>query len=231
MFKKDVRAGRLFSVLGLAVMLAWMLGQPTKAKADLIVGVSGPDDSGASITSGTAAAVGFHLDQPFQNVAVAADYVKFNVSGLVLLTNKIGPGTTLGNILADTTLDASTPISPTPIFSGLSLPADDYFLVFNQDASVVGQMFWNGSLSATATISTHPMASTGPFYFFAPSTEPLPAASDFSIVPGTALHFTVTGDLVSAVPEPSSLCLLLIGVAVTGGVPAVRRLRNSRQAA
>ena len=132
----------------------------------------------------------------------------------------------MGNVLASAALTAGTPVSPSPIFSGLSLTAGDYFLVINQDANVVGQVFWNGSLSPT--ITTDPNADPSSIFdFFASSTQPFPASSNFSVVTGEGLHFRVTGDQGSPVPEPSSLCLLLIGI----GVPAIRRLRMIGQAA
>jgi hypothetical protein len=227
-YAKTDRPIRLSLFLGLAILLASVLGDSSFARAEIILSVSGPVDSGSTISRGTAVAVYFHLDQPFREVSIAVDIAKFNASGQILLTSSIGKESTFGNVLAFAAFDSSAPILPTPIFEGLYLTAGDYFLVVNQDISVNGFAVWSGSVFSTQIISTHPEVSTVPFHFFAATTSPFPAASSFNIVFGTGLHYTVEGDLI--IPEPSALCLVLLGTLFIGGIHVVVRRGKSAAA-
>ena len=100
--------------------------------------------------------------------------------------------------------DASTELGYVSLFSGLNLPADDYFLVFGEPISGTGGFI---SLSPAANYVTVPDASAGDMLFSAgTNVDPgFAPASTFSVSGLGNRYFRVT-----AVPEP--VCSALLGI-------------------
>ena len=125
----------------------------------------------------------------------------------VYLTNQIGPGTTVANEIGSTSISPSASPQTETLFTGLSLGAGSYYLVLA--APTTGIAGWFGTSSPTVTTDTgvtgHPdvfvsTSNGSPNSAFPPASSFLPA--------GTNLLFTVTGDVGSTVPEPSSFMMM-----------------------
>jgi hypothetical protein len=127
----------------------------------------------------------------------------------VYLTNQIGPGTTVANQIASTSVSPATVDETDTLFTGLSLGAGTYYLVLGAPGQFAE---WYGTGSPTVTTDS---GVTGNFDSFAdkPSNTPndsFPPASNFDSNPAdnnNNLLMTVTGNAVSAAPEPSTIVL------------------------
>jgi hypothetical protein len=160
-------------------------------QAALIVDVSGPVTTGGEVFSGNqATAVSFTLTQPFINVkvsagTVAAPMVVVGGVGTLVITRSIGPGSTVGDIVATKVLTSSS----TLFIDGLSLAPGTYYFLIALDSGSVG---WPGSFSATVT--TDPAAAHS-FDFFASATGVNALTANYVATNGIgALLYNVNGD-------------------------------------
>jgi hypothetical protein len=175
------------------------------------------DESGAtsrSIGAGEAAAISFSLSEAISALTVSAPIDCFSCRGEVFLTNDIGAGASLSNLVGRFSFDAFT---GSPLFSGLTLPAGAYYL----GAAVTdGFATWRESLAPT--VIREAPGNVGLQYAASPIEEAFPASSDFlAQLSGPALLFEVE---IAAVPAPASLLLL---VTAAGGLLTVARRRRA----
>ncbi len=146
----------------------------------------------------------------YSNVSISA-VLENGTSINAYLVNQIGPGTTVANQIAATSISPATLVETDTLFSGLSLGGGTYYLVLAApgSANVAG---WYGTNSPTVTTDT---GVTGNLDVFvsdqngSPNDAYAPASTFF--LAGTSLLLTVTGDSGSPVPEPSSF--ILVGLA------------------
>jgi hypothetical protein len=139
------------------------------------------------------------------------------VEGTVYLMNQIGPGTTTANEVA-----APVPISgltgvftPVTLFTGLSLPPGNYYVVLvPTNVSPMSMSPEGTDISVVVTTGTGvtTLGAGGPPTLAAYA----PASTSFLNLPGN-LYLNVTGDVApSMTPAPSSLLLMLAGLACIG---------------
>jgi hypothetical protein len=187
------------------------------ASAGTIISVTGtPNDFSFSVGGSGADQVlasSWTQTGSYDNVSISAVLAN-GATMSAFLTDKIGPGTTASDVIASTSVTPSTAPETDTIFSGLSLGAGSYYLVLAvPGGATLGG--WYGTDPATVTTTTD-AGVTGALDAFAdkPSNLPddaFPPDSAFDATPGDNdenLLFTVTGDAVSATPEPSSFILL-----------------------
>jgi hypothetical protein len=134
-------------------------------------------------------------------------------TGTVYLTNQIGPGTTVANQIAVTTVSgvAHSPATATSLFSGLDLGPGTYYLITASNLGG-GGLGWN-DYAGNAAIPG--ISGTNNFDELAEEEAAYPPASSFFTAGLNQFDFEVTGDPV-ATPEPSTLVLLgtgLLGIA------------------
>lgn len=197
----------------------------TTAIADDLIVPMGATNNRSNITASQYNAVSFTFNADFTDVAIEASLTSSDGSagggGTAYLTNQLGAGTTAANIIAQTdftfaTVGTFTDISFVSLFSGLSLDAGTYFVMFGApfNPSTAGGGI---TLGTAVTYTTDPDVTVGDMLFassanidagFAP-------ASTFSTSGLGNRVFRVTG-----VPAPGSLALL--GVA---GLATTRRRR------
>ncbi len=197
--------------------LGWsMLLAVAAAQAMPLLNVSGFGDKGYIIAPDQAAAVSFHFDQAFSGVSITADLTKINPStdGGVFLVSNLGPSATLGDVIATQNFSAISFIgSGTVLFSGLNLGLGDYAIVVANSQSTAGNVLWNGSSAASVS---HAVGVVDGIDFFSSNTSGFLFNSAFTPVLGSdrQAFFTVTAadTVVTQVPEPASLLLLVVGL-------------------
>jgi hypothetical protein len=177
---------------------------------------------GASVFSGppigfkAVQAVGFSLDQAYANVTIQAAIGASATfpAGQAYLTRAIGPTATLSDELQNQVVNypianlANIPLMT--IFSGLSLDAGDYFLVFETpQATATNSAGWGLGNAVTTANGINFLGSFGrvPPAAYAPS-------SSFGQMTDTHFRFRVTGD--ATVPEPATLALTGIALLTLG---------------
>ena len=189
-----------------------------------IVTPNGSPNAGSEISNTEVMAVRFTLGAAYNNVAISASLSSFATgeTGTSYLTNSLGAGTTVANQVGSanfsyTTVANFTTLVNVPLFSGLSLGAGTYNVVF----TTVGNGHSNFvSRLAGGTYTTAPGTTASAFFTNSPSGYA--PASTFSALNYQELFFTVTGDPV--IPEPSTLGLFATGAGALW--MARRRLRN-----
>ena len=190
------------------IILALVIAASANGATLMEVAPGGPFAfSGPPIGFKAAQAVGFSLDKAYTNITIEAAIggTAAFPAGQAYLTTAIGPAATQSNELHSTAVNypvaniGSLPLMT--IFSGLSLGAGDYFLVFETPQTTASNIAgWGlGNAVSTANGITF-LGSFGrvPSAAYAPS-------SSFGQVTDTHHRFRVTGD--AAVPEPATLAL------------------------
>lgn len=193
----------------------------------MIVGLSGPVDGAQLIDANQAWAVAWTQGRGFASVHIFANLLddSFGLAGGdAYLVNSIGVGTSIYNEFARTQFTADPFVSGwVELFADLTLPTGSYFLVLAPtlfpDGNSDTRMVWN--TTSTPTVTTDPDAFRGDIlgdvqWYATQTFDPdyLPA-SNFNVS-----DVTTDGNLLFAVsvPEPSSMWLLLAGIAVVAGL-------------
>ena len=192
-------------VLVTAIMLA---GQP--AAAGPLLDVGGVQDTGLTIGAGKAAAVAFTLANTFDNVTIDASLLCVGCTGGIWVQrNVIGSTASFGDALGAVAFSSAT---PHPYFNFSSLDPGLYFFIVSIDSTSSGSVIWSGS---TTPVIQSNGAERG-VDFLAGSTQPFVPLSNFSVEFGKNLNYTVSGTAVTAVPEPATSALMIIGFVLVG---------------
>lgn len=157
---------------------------------------------------------------PFPNKAPASWYV----------TDRIGAGTTTGNVIASGSYTASAAnptnynlLTPVTLATGLNFAAGSYYLVLDGPVSTfpnVTDVDWVGGPGSVALAPGFSLDG----YFRTGAGAPFAPASDFTGDPGGNYAFGIFTAPTAAVPEPGTWAMLLLGFAATGA--ALRRRRQ-----
>jgi hypothetical protein len=128
------------------------------------------------------------------------------------LMTQIGPGTTVAQEVASVTVPVlltNSSWSQIALFSGLTLPAGSYYLVLREPLNAGYWGICNGTCTpitaGDVTLNPDQVAFVGPAYY--------PESAFQSVITST-LAYSVTGDAVGEVPEPSSLALTVLSLSV-----------------
>jgi hypothetical protein len=189
------------------------------ARADAIAGVTG--GTLIAIEINDPEGISWTQTGSYKDVTISAFLSSLggsNGTGTVYLTDQIGPGTTVANQIAETTVSglASEPATATTLFTGLDLGPGTYYLITANNLGG-GGLGWNDYNGAAAIPG---ISGTNNFDEFGEGEAAYPPASLFSTVGTNEFDFAVTGDP-AATPEPSSL--ILLGTGLVGIVGMTRR--------
>lgn len=209
-------------------MLWVLLG--TSAQAATIYGVTGPSPFG--FDNQNPVAIGWSQAIGYRNVSLSiplADLVAGGpiggTEGTIYLMNRVGPGTTTANEVATPVpiSGLSATFTTHVVFSGLDLPAGNYYVVFvsTQTGSLSNSM--EGTSSPIKTMAPG-VTEIGWTSGLTPAAYP-PATAALGDPPGSANVFmTVTGDPAPAsVPALSPAGLIALAAALGLSVFALRR--------
>lgn len=203
----------------LALVFVFLLAAVAAHAATTIYGVSGPSPFG--FANQTVLVEGWYQNALYNNVTITAPLEDNSsggpiggVEGTVYLTNSIGPGTTVANLVAPpvTVSGLTNTFTVRTLFTGLTLPPGYYYLTFKSTNSNPLSMSMEGS--STPTVTLGPAASDkgadGQI-----TSDPFPPATAVTLHPPGNLFVTVTGDLVTnfAIPVLSPWILALLGAA------------------
>jgi PEP-CTERM motif len=160
--------------------------------------------------------VSFTTSDTFANVSIEAKIDACCTAfgdGIVYLTTSVGPGTTIADEIANVALtgipfhpDATT-VGFLPLFSGLTLTPDTYYLVLFSGSPIAELRWLRDFDSLTRNETTASGVTIGNDFAHAGAPAGYPPATALSTVEPWQL-FRVTGDLVGRVPEPGSVALL-----------------------
>ena len=190
------------------------------ARAATIYDVSGPSPFG--FANQTVLVEAWHQNAIYNGVTITAPLEDnssggpiVGVEGTVYLTNSIGPGTTVANLVAPPVpiSGLTNTFTVRTLFSGLTLGPGTYYLTFRSTNSNPLSMSMEGS--STPIIATGPgVADAGADGQITP--DPFPPATAVTLSPPGNLFVSVTGNLVTnfAVPALSPSILLVLGLAL-----------------
>jgi hypothetical protein len=154
--------------------------------------------------------------------------VSSGAAGAAYLTTQWGDGTTVADQIAAATFNAPTGASlPITVFSGLTLPANVYYLMIFSDPD--SEIAWDTTFdTAMANVALGAGVGLNPALLYDRRARRFRRLLR-SIVPGNGWRWrpAVSPDNVTSAPEPAALYLSVIGVL---GVAAWRlRSANSRK--
>jgi hypothetical protein len=216
------------SVLGLIFSVSSMHG-------DNLLSVSGPNDGAGLLGTagpGVAQALGFSWTQTntYTNMSITALLENEPFEGTAYLTTAIGPGTTSAEEVTEASVTVggnSGDYSFEDLFSGLTLgPGTYYITVFGSGASAWGAdcdpTLFSSSQCALANITTASGFTYNSNFFSDTPTGYVPGDSFTN--PGADDNIVqITGN---AVPEPSTVGLLLVGCCLLGLLRNACRILN-----
>ncbi len=208
------------------IRLLLLLSIAGSAFAGSVLDVNGPifGFTGASgITLAWSASIPLNNVQVVASLANGGGAPQYGI-GTAYLTNSLGPGTTLANLVAQ------SPIQMTclgfceeqvVLFSGLNLAAGEYFMTIGAPAPPVSYLNW--SVTHAPTVVAAPGITFQGWRQMSDATGPFPPSSNVvSSLPGDYLVqqlFSVSSD----VPEPASIWSAAIGLAALAGAFVRRR--------
>ena len=197
-----------------------LLMAPGAAHAATIYDVSGPGPFG--FANQTVLVEGWNQNALYNNVTITAPLEDNSsggpiagVEGTVYLTNRIGPGTTVANLVAPPVpvSGLNNTFTVRTLFSGLTLGPGQYFLTFRSTNSNPLSMSMEGSSTPTVTVGPG-VSDAGGDASLTP--DPFPPATAVTPTPPGNLFVTVTGTLVTnfGIPTLSHAMLALLGFAL-----------------
>ena len=203
-----------------ALFLVVLLTAVAAHAATTIYGVSGPSPFG--FANQTVLVEGWNQNALYNNVTITAPLEDNSsggpiggVEGTVYLTNSIGPGTTVANLVAPpvTVSGLTNTFTVRTLFTGLTLPPGNYYLTFKSTNSNPLSMSMEGSSTPTSTFGPGVTDKGGDGQI---TSDPFPPATAVTLSPPGNLFVTVTGDLITnfAIPAMSTWMLALLGVAL-----------------
>jgi hypothetical protein len=164
------------------------------------------------------------------NISFTEYGVSSTATGTAYLTTSMGIGTTIADQIGATRFSVPTgPSSPIPLFSGLTLPANLYYLMIFADPG--SEIAWDATSPSTATTTLGAGVSLNPSFLYdgldlaalGGSYAPYPPATD-----GVGFQDNLLMNVTST-PEPASMSLL--GIIVLAVVVLLRqsgRIEKSR---
>jgi hypothetical protein len=204
---------RIVSCISVPILFGLTLGAAT------IVSESGPiGPTTGAVNGGIGLEVSWTSSITYTNVNISANLSSGSptASGTdtFFLTTRIGPGTTTADEITRNTLTVPAgPQSVLPIFSGLTLPAGNYFLVLG--GPFTPAIFWSTSDSPTIT--------TGAGVTFDGTGVASPNCGVCPYVPATTFdtssqfHYLFEVSGTAPVPEPSSAAFFFVGLLAIAG--------------
>ena len=199
--------------LGIVLLLSGVAAHA----ATTIYDVSGPSPFG--FANQTVLVEAWYQNAQYNNVTITAPLEDNSsggpiagVEGTVYLTNKIGPGTTVANLVAPPVpvSGLTNTFTVRTLFTGLSLPPGTYYLTFRSTNSNPLSMSMEGSSTPTLTLGTGVLDLGGDGQI---TSDPFPPATAVTLSPPGNLFVTVTGDLIVnyAIPVLSPWMLAALG--------------------
>lgn len=212
-----------------AFLFLFLLSMGFTAQAVTIYDVTGPSPFG--FANQTVLVEGWSQTALYNNVTITAPLEDNSsggpiagVEGTVYLTNHIGPGTTVANLVAPpvTVSGLTNTFSVRTLFTGLTLPPGTYYLTFRSTNSNPLSMSMEGSSTPVLTAGTG-VSDLGGDGQITP--DPFPPATAVTLSPPGNLFVTVTGTLIASAAVPTvspwmlvllSCILALAGLKLTG---------------
>jgi len=211
-----------------ALILLLPLGN---AIADVVASQSGTDTNSWTLSSDQVLAASWtSATQAYSNVTVDVTLYGISTDGSTVdafLTDNIGSSATSADVLASNTFAYSSGSQDETftVFSGLTLGTGTYYLVL-YDPGTLGGGWWGTSPSPTQDTAPGVTIAADEFAMTSDVNATNPYASTFGVPDRPlGLHYSVTGDLASPVPEPSSE-IVLASMFVGAAVFQIRRARK-----
>jgi len=203
-----------------ALVFVLLLVAVAAQAATTIYDVAGPSPFG--FANQTVLVEGWYQNASYNNVTITAPLEDNSsggpiagVEGTVYLTNKIGPGTTVANLVAPPVpvSGLTNAFTVRTLFTGLSLPPGTYYLTFRSTNSNPLSMSMEGSSTPTQTFGPG-VSGVGADGQITP--DPFPPATAVTLTQPGNLFVTVTGDLLVnyAIPALSTWMLAALGLAL-----------------
>lgn len=191
-----------------SLLAASILTFAQPAFAAKIIDVSGPISAGSpSFSDGGGALAQLTVGSDLTDVKIDASVICLQCEGFVFLLNDFGPSVTVSNVKGFS--DFSSVVNP--LLSLASLDAGTYYLLIG---SVRGGFVWNSTQSPTFKVA--PGAGVGPSFATIAFDAGVPFNSQFDAQFDESLIFSVQGNFASAVPEPDTWFMMLIGFGLIG---------------
>ena len=145
-------------------------------------------------------------------------------AGIAYLTNSIGPGTTLANEIseANVLLTCTFCDQDVVLFSGLNLPAGNYWITFGAPAPPTSYLNW--AASNPASVAAGSGSSYTGFAYLVDGYGTFPPGSSF-IFPAQLSQFAYQFSVTSAASIPEPATLSLVGITL---LALSRRSRKQR---